>query len=163
MKSPLNRCAKIFSFVILIFSLFGVLLPSLASKLIFSAYNLIFKPLFAYQTTLGFSTIKSIVSILITSLSIIILSVGSFFSSLDWQQNAISLTFLTLILIFIIGSPCIQHFKSNQIEIEIRPPPAFELTPSLIEKKLKDITENFVTITEKYDYPNINEVFNKKR
>lgn len=64
---------------------------------------------------------------------------GSFFSSINWKENTLQLTFLTLIIIYILASPNIQHFKSSQVEIEIRPPPTLELTPSMIEKMLKDL------------------------
>lgn len=97
--SPSNRLFKIVSFVILVFSLIGLLLPSQMSEL-FAA---------------------------------------SFFSTIDWNKNTTPLTFLTLIILFILSSPNIQHFKGSQFEIEVRPPPAFELSPSLIEKKLNDL------------------------
>jgi len=97
--SPLNCWFKRVSFLVLILSLFGILLPTQADAL--------------YGT--------------------------SFFSSINWKDNTIPLTFLTLIILYILASPNIQHFKGSQIEIEVRPPPAFELTPSLIEKKLKDL------------------------
>lgn len=59
-----------------------------------------------------------------------------FFYSVNWAENTIQLTLLTLAIVFILTSPNIQYFKSSQIEIEIRPPTTFELIPSLIEKKL---------------------------
>lgn len=99
LNSPLHTWFRRISFVVLVFSLFGILLSLHESSIYIS----------------------------------------SFFSSLSWEENTTQLTFLTLIIIYILVSPNIQHFKSNQIEIEIHPPTAFELTPSLIEKKLKDL------------------------
>ncbi len=64
---------------------------------------------------------------------------NSFFSSINWAENTVQLTLLTLTIIFILTSPNIQYFKSSQIEIEIRPPTEFELIPSLIEKKLNEL------------------------
>lgn len=64
---------------------------------------------------------------------------NSFFSPINWAENAVQLALLTLSIVFILTSPNIQYFKSSQIEIEIRPPTVFELTPSLIEKKLNDL------------------------
>ena len=72
-------------------------------------------------------------------ISSVIVSLGTFFSSVNWQEDTISLTFLAFVIIFALGSPYIQHLKSSQIEVEIRPPPTFELIPSLIEKKLKEL------------------------
>ena len=109
LDSPSHTWFKRVSFLILVSSLFGILLPSQASELV---------ALLPSQASELFA--------------------GSFFS-IDWNKNATPLTFLTLIVIFILVSPNIQHFKSSQIEIELRPPSAFELTPSLIEKKLKDL------------------------
>ncbi len=97
--SPSKLWFRRISFAILVFFLFGILLPSKTSEFL----------------------------------------AGSFFTSIDWNENTIPLTFLTLIILFILASPNIQNFKSSQIEIEVRPPPEFELTPSLIEKKLKDL------------------------
>jgi tetratricopeptide (TPR) repeat protein len=96
--SPLNPWVKRVTFAILVFSLFGILLPSQVSGL----------------------------------------PIGSFFSTIDWKENSIPLTFVTLIILFILASPNVQNFKGSQIEIEIRPPPAFELTPSLIERNLNE-------------------------
>jgi hypothetical protein len=136
--SPINFWFKRVSFATLIFALFGILLPSLASKLIFSAYDSILKLIVESQLVLNYPIVKSVMSII----AFVTFSLGEFFSSINWQENTISLTFLTLIIIFILGSPVIQHFKGSDIEIEIRSPPALELTPSLIEKKLKNLESN---------------------
>lgn len=109
LDSPSHTWFRRASFLILVSSLFGILLPFQASELL---------------TLLPSKTSE--------------LFAGSFFS-IDWNKSATPLTFVTLIIIFILASPIIQHFKGSQIEIEVRPPPAFELTPSLIEKKLKDL------------------------
>jgi hypothetical protein len=112
--------------------LFGILFPFLAARFLFLAYDLVFKTIFNYHQVSVFPIIQSIISTLV-------LSLGSFFTLISWEGNAISLTFLVLIIVFILGSPNIQHIKGSQIEIEVRPPPIFELTPSLIEKKLKNL------------------------
>lgn len=106
-----------------------------------------FSNLSAYKPLSYFPIIKP-------AISTIIQYFDSFFSSFNWQENTIPLTFLALIIIFILGSPSIQNFKSSQFEIEIRPPPAFELTPSMIEKKLKDISENFIIKKDEYFFQN---------
>lgn len=99
LQSPSNLWFKRISFIILISSLFGILLP-------------------------------------IQSIDVF---ENSFLSSINWAENTVQLTLLTLVIVFILTSPNIQYFKSSQIEIEIRPPTVFELTPSLIEKKLNDL------------------------
>jgi tetratricopeptide (TPR) repeat protein len=132
--SPINFWFKRFSFVILLLALLGILLPSLASKLLFSLYLIV-----EYQQILNYQIVKPVMS----AITFVTFSLGEFFSLINWQENTVSLTFLTLIIIFILGSPVIQRFKGSNIEIEIRSPPAFELTPSLFEKKLKNLESNF--------------------
>ncbi|MDD4248090.1 MAG: hypothetical protein PHT13_03095, partial [Methanosarcina sp.] len=129
--SPINRLTRRFAFVALIFSLFGILLPSVVNKIIDFAL-IQFSNISAYKPLSYFPIIEP-------AMSTINRYFDSFFSSINWQENTISPTFLVLIIIFILGSPIIQHFKGSQIEIEIRPPPAFEFIPSLIERKLKDL------------------------
>jgi hypothetical protein len=135
LDSPSNRRTRRVTFLILILSLFGILLPSVATKIIYYIYDSAFNPFFTYQPVSNFPIIKTVISTTIISL-------GSFFSSINWQEGAIPLSLLASIIIFVIGSPIIQNFKGSQIEIEIRPPPAFELIPSSIERKLKDLESN---------------------
>jgi hypothetical protein len=130
--SPINPWFRRLSFLTLVLSFFGTLFPSLASKLIFYVYNSVFNPIFTSQFTSGFPIFISVISSVIVSL-------GNFFSSVNWQENTVPLTFLAFIIIFALGSPSVQHLKSSQIEVEIRPPPTFELIPCLIEKKLKEL------------------------
>ena len=132
--SPLNCRTRRFTFVTLILSLLGILLPSVMNKIIDFAL-IQFSNLSAYKPMSYFPIIKPAISTIIPYLD-------SFFSLINWQENTTPLSLLALIIIFIIGSPIIQHFKGSQIEIEIRPPPAFELIPSSIERKLKDLESN---------------------
>jgi len=129
--SPVNCWTRRIPFVILVSSLVGILLPSIASKIInYSSIHL--SNLFVYIPFAYFPTIESIILTIVSYLN-------SFFSTIDWNKNTTPLTFLTLIILFILLSPNIQHFKGSQFEIEVRPPLVFELSPSLIEKKLNDL------------------------
>lgn len=117
--------------IVLVSSLFGILLPSIASKITNYA-SIQLSNLFVYTPLAYFPIIESIILTIVSYLN-------SFFSTIDWNKNTTPLTFLTLIILFILLSPNIQHFKGSQFEIEVHPPLAFELSPSLIEKKLNDL------------------------
>lgn len=116
--SPIRRWPKRFFFFILVCSLFVILLPSIASEIILSVYNL----------TIGLIDNSQPLS----NLPI----VESFISLINWKDFSISLTLLTSIIFFILVSPTIQNFKGGGIEITLALPEPTIPSLSLIERRL---------------------------
>lgn len=129
LESPYHSFRRKITFFILLFSIFGLLLPESSFLFLLILYNYTTKILMLFQPIYELlnSILLIIFSLFFTALSFI-----------DWKDNTTQCTFLFILLFFFLVSPCLKSLKGSEIEIELQFPQNFELTPGLIERNLKD-------------------------
>jgi tetratricopeptide (TPR) repeat protein len=129
LKSPCYSFRRKITFIFLLFSIFGLLLPESSLSFILIFYNYITKILLLSQPLYEFfdSILLFIFSPFLTVLSFI-----------DWVDNTTQYTLLFILLFFFLVSPCLKSLKGSEVEIELQSPQTFELTLGLIEKNLRD-------------------------
>jgi len=128
--SPRHSLRRKITFFVLLFSIFGVLLPE------FSYFFTVF--LYTSMSKLLLH-IPLIYELFTSYLSLIFISILTSLSFVDWTNNTTQYALLTLLLFFFLIYPCIKSLKGSEVEIEMQSPQPFELTPGLIEKNLKDL------------------------
>lgn len=129
LESPYHSFRRKITFLFLLFSIFGLLLPESSFLFLLILYNYTTKILMLFQPIYE----------LLNSIFLIIFSL--FFTALsfiDWKDNTTQCAFLFMLLFFFLVSPCLKSLKGSEIEIELQSPQNFELTPGLIERNLKD-------------------------
>jgi len=128
-ESPFKRWPKRFFFVILLFSLLGILLPFMATEIVSTMDNSLHRLIYSYQPLSNFHIIGSFTSQFFDVLF-------KFFSLINWKDYSTPLTILTSVIIFVLVSPNIQSFKGGGIEISLTLPAHPIPTLSLIERRL---------------------------
>lgn len=129
LESPCHSFRRKTTFLFLLFSIFGLLLPESSFLFLLILYNYTTKILMLSQPIyeLFNSFLLIVFSLFSTALSFI-----------DWKNNTTQYTFLFILIFFFLVSPCLKSLKGSEIEIELQSPQNFELTPGLIERNLKD-------------------------
>ncbi|HII93474.1 MAG TPA: tetratricopeptide repeat protein [Methanosarcina sp.] len=130
LKSPYHSFRRKITFLFLLLSIFGLLLPESSFLFLLILYNYTTKILMLFQPIYELlnSILLIIFSLFFTALSFI-----------DWKDNTTQCAFLFVFLFFFLVSPCLKSLKGSEIEIELQSPQNFELTPGLIERNLKDL------------------------
>lgn len=128
-ESPYHSFRRKITFLFLLLSIFGLLLPESSFLFLLILYNYTTKILMLFQPIYELlnSILLIIFSLFFTALSFI-----------DWKDNTTQCAFLFVLLFFFLVSPCLKSLKGSEIEIELQSPQNFELTPGLIERNLKD-------------------------
>ncbi len=129
LESPYHSFSRKITFLFLLFSIFGLLLPESLFLFLLILYNYTTKILMLFQP------IYELLNPILLIISSLFFTALSF---IDWKNNTTQCAFLFMLLFFFLVSPCLKSLKGSEIEIELQSPQNFELTPGLIERNLKN-------------------------
>jgi|GEM_PF-1515446 len=152
LESPYHSFRRKITFLFLIFSIFGLLLPESSFLFLLILYNyttkilMLSQPIYELLNSILPTKILMLSQPIYELLNSILLIVFSLLvtalSFIDWKDNTTQYAFLFILLFFFLVYPCLKSLKGSEIEIELQSPQNFELTPGLIERNLKDFEKD---------------------